>query len=286
MKTALPLVLLLAACGGQVPPMEPELSALGYLDGLSDDITVSSAAVSDFSRKQATGGELAQETQRKVIRTGTISIQVENYGPFESQLDDWLLAHGGAVTHESLSHSAGEVGYSALTLRVPADDLDALSSWLEETVEVNHLSLSSEDVTRTWVDLSARLDNAQRTESRLLSLLQADAESLSDVLAVERELSRVRGDIESMTAQKRTLDGQIAMSTLSLDVSVSAPYQPTISASFTDRIGAAFTGSLQTMGETGEAALIAGVAASPWLVLLGGGLWGIGQVRRRRRAMA
>ncbi|MFT5685040.1 MAG: hypothetical protein ACI8RZ_005986 [Myxococcota bacterium] len=285
MKTAaLTLALLLTACSEQGAMTEP---AFGYFEGeMNEDVTVNAAYASENSRHQKSGGESEQEVQRKIIRTGSISVQVEHYSPFESQLDDWLIAHGGTVTHESLSHNAGEVGYSALTLRVPADDLDALSSWLEETVEVTHLSIASEDVTRTWVDLSARLDNAQRTETRLLSLLDVDAESLSDVLAVERELSRVRGDVESMTAQKRALDGQIAMSTLSLDVSVSAPYQPIVSASFADRIGAAFTGSLQTMGETGEAALIAGVASSPWLVLLGGGLWGIGQVRRRRRAIA
>jgi hypothetical protein len=280
-NAALALALLLTACADE--SAMPQLAALGYV---SDGIAVSSPVTGESFRaaEDTIRGE-GEQTGRKVIRTGSISVMVEHYGPFEARLDEWLAGHGGAVTHESVSHSAGEVGYASLTLQVPAADLDALTSWLEETVEVSHLSISSEDVTRTWIDLSARLENAQRTEARLLALLAADAESLSDVLAVERELSRVRGDVESMTAQKRALDGQIAMSSLSLDVSVAAPYAPTISASFSDRITAAFTGSLSAMGDAGEAALLAGVAASPWLVLLGGGLWGIGQVRRRR-AMA
>lgn len=228
--------------------------------------------------------DVSQAIERKVIRTGSVSIEIDHYEPFEDELSDWLLAHGGQITSENLSHSAGEVGWSSLTLRVPADDLDPLTSWLEETVEVTNLSIHSEDVTRTWVDLSARLDNARHTEARLLGLLEAEAESLTDVLAVERELSRVRGDVESMEAQKRSLDGQIAMSTLSLSVTVQAPYESTVSASFSDRIAAAFTGSLETMGETGEAALLAGVAAAPWLMVLGGGLWGVSSLRRRRVA--
>ena len=230
--------------------------------------------------------QVRAQAERKLIKTGSISVQVEHYAPFEAELTDWLAQHGGMVTHENVSHSAGEVGWSSLTLRVPAGDLDTLSSWLEETVEVSHLSINTEDVTTTWVDLAARLDNAARTEARLLGLLETDADNLTDVLAVERELSRVRGDIESMEAQKRALDGQIAMSTLSLDVSVQAPYTPAVSASLPDRIGAAFVGSMETMGETGEAALLAGVAASPWLLLLGGGLWGIRTVVRRRRLSA
>ena len=229
-------------------------------------------------------GEHSQATERKVIHTGSVSILIDHYGPFEDELGDWLLAHGGQITSENLSHSAGEVSWSALTLRVPAADLDPLTSWLEETVEVTNLSIHSEDVTRTWVDLSARLDNARHTEARLLGLLEAEAESLTDVLAVERELSRVRGDVESMEAQKRSLDGQIAMSTLNLSVTVQAPYESTVSASFSDRLTAAFTGSLETMGETGEAALLAGVAAAPWLMVLGGGLWGFSSLRRRRVA--
>lgn len=238
----------------------------------------------ETAEQDGASDDVSQATERKVIRTGSVSIEIDHYGPFEDELSDWLLAHGGQITSENLSHSAGEVGWSSLTLRVPADDLDPLTSWLEETVEVTNLSIHSEDVTRTWVDLSARLDNARHTEARLLGLLEAEAESLTDVLAVERELSRVRGDVESMEAQKRSLDGQIAMSTLSLSVTVQAPYESTVSASFRDRITAAFTGSLETMGETGEAALLAGVAAAPWLMVLGGGLWGISSLRRRRVA--
>jgi len=276
-RTALSLIAILSATGclssspmasdAMMPADEPvayRSAETAEQDGASDDVS--------------------QATERKIIRTGSVSILIDHYGPFEDELGDWLLAHGGQITSENLSHSAGEVSWSALTLRVPAADLDPLTSWLEETVEVTSLSIHSEDVTRTWVDLSARLDNARHTEARLLSLLEAEAESLTDVLAVERELSRVRGDVESMEAQKRSLDGRIAMSTLSLSVTVQAPYESTVSASFSDRITAALTGSLETMGETGEAALLAGVAASPWLMVLGGGLWGISSLRRRRVA--
>ena len=65
--------------------------------------------------------------------------------------------------------------------------------------------------------------NLTRTEERLLSLLQQASGTLSDVLAVERELTRVRGEIEQITSQLRALEHDIAMATLSLRLSSDEP---------------------------------------------------------------
>jgi hypothetical protein len=68
------------------------------------------------------------------------------------------------------------------------------------------------------VDLDARLTNTRRTEQRLVAMLQSRGEKVSDVLAVEREVSRVRGEIEQMEAQRRQLTTRIDLATIELQI--------------------------------------------------------------------
>jgi hypothetical protein len=91
------------------------------------------------------------------------------------------------------------------------------------------------DVTGTYVDLEARLKNLKTTESQLVEIM-GKANNTKDILEVEKELSRVRGDIESYTAQMNTLKNRIDFSTIT--VTVSEP-QPVVAYDW--GIGAAFT---------------------------------------------
>jgi hypothetical protein len=75
-------------------------------------------------------------------------------------------------------------------------------------------SQSGQDVTSQFVDLQARLDNARHTEERLSDLLRDRTGKLSDVLAVEQELDRVRGEIEQMEAERKNMANQVSYATL------------------------------------------------------------------------
>ena len=74
-------------------------------------------------------------------------------------------------------------------------------------------------MTSQYVDLNARLDNSRHTEQRLTDLLQNRTGKLSDVLSVENELARVRGEIESMEAERKTMANQVDFATLNLALS-------------------------------------------------------------------
>ena len=83
-----------------------------------------------------------------------------------------------------------------------------------------------EDVTRKYVDVDARLRNMEQTEQRLLSLMSGSQGTLNDVLAVERELARVREESEVLTSQMRALKEQLALSTLTLNLSQESAFEP------------------------------------------------------------
>jgi predicted nucleic acid-binding Zn-ribbon protein len=87
---------------------------------------------------------------------------------------------------------------------------------------VTSKSVSAQDVTEEYIDVSARLDNLERQEARLQEILNM-TETVEDVLAVEKELERVRGEIESLTGRLNYLDDRIDFSTINIRVTEPRP---------------------------------------------------------------
>jgi hypothetical protein len=149
---------------------------------------------------------------------------------------------------------------------------------------VESLTLTSSDVTAEWVDVQARIDNSVRAETRLQELLATQTGSLSDVLSVERELARVRGEIESAEGRMRVLADQVGLSTLHVQVSVRTPYTASVTPRFLDDVQDAFSGSVNGVARTARSVALGLVALAPWatpgLLMV---LCGVTLSRRRRR---
>ena len=107
-----------------------------------------------------------------------------------------------------------------VTLRVPASKLASVETEVAKLGSVLTQSASESDVTQQHVDLAARLKNLQAEEVRVRSFFER-ATKVTEMLEIERELTRVRGEIEAMQAQISYLEQQAAMATLS--ISLSAP---------------------------------------------------------------
>jgi hypothetical protein len=152
---------------------------------------------------------------RQLIRTVTLALDVESVERARKQAETMAQSVGGFVESLDGSHY-GTNQQLELTLRVPRDKLDAAVQSARKLGSVARESQRVDDVTRKYVDTDARLRNLQRTEQRLLSLLEKEASALADVLAVERELNRVREQSELLDAEFRALKEQVALSTLKL----------------------------------------------------------------------
>ncbi len=206
---------------------------------------------------------------RKLIRTGSMSVVVDDYEPFQAALEQRVHDLGGFVSNASLSHYSGRVSWATLTIRVPAAGFEELVGWAETEVEVQSLDLGTQDVTEEWVDVRSRIENGKRTESRLLELLDDRTADLEDVLAVERELARVRYEIEQAEGRMRVLADQVDLATLTLSVSVRNPYEPAVDPpGFGQMIADTFWGSLNAMVTAGKAIVLIATGAAPWLLVL------------------
>ncbi len=102
------------------------------------------------------------------------------------------------------------------TLRVPTGQLEASMSELKQLGHVESESQNGEEVTQQYVDLEARLANARNSEQRLSELLRQRTGKLSDVLEVEKEVERVRGEIEQMEAERKTLANRVDFATITV----------------------------------------------------------------------
>jgi hypothetical protein len=152
-----------------------------------------------------------------VIRTGTFTLEVENVDTSLTKLTSVVKSQGGYVSG-SYRYTDTSTPYLTVTFRVPAASFDAAVLALRAEGTVLSEQISTYEVTMQLVDLEARLRNLRASETALLELMSR-ATTVSDVLAVQTQLTSVRSDIESYDAQRASLADQVAMTTVSVTIS-------------------------------------------------------------------
>ena len=158
------------------------------------------------------GKNTLQTVGRKVISIARVSIEVEAVEPSVGQIRAIAESVGGFV--EQLSSSGGSENPRAeLTVRVPQDQFEPALGRIEGLGDVESRNLGSEDVTEQFIDLSARLRSSKREEESLLALLERSS-TVTEILTVERELARVRSDIERAQGQLNFLERRVDLATI------------------------------------------------------------------------
>ena len=153
-----------------------------------------------------------------LARTARLSLVPRDFDDARAATERIMAAAGGFTGRIAVSDPRrGERSLSA-TLQVPSAKLDEVLASLRQLGQVTEESQEGEDVTQQSVDLDARLSNARASEKRLQAILANRTGRLSDVLDVEREISRVREEIERMEASRQALDGRITYAIVSLAI--------------------------------------------------------------------
>ena len=165
--------------------------------------------------------------ERMVIRSGRAAVEVDSLEPAVEAVRTLAGSHGGYVSDTNLQLGRRQYREATLTLKIPADSLDAVVDGLQPVGDLQSLELSGRDVTEEFVDVQARLRNQRQLEERLLELLETRTGDLDDVLAVERELARVRREIERFEGRVRYLRSRVSMSTLTVSLREPRPIAST-----------------------------------------------------------
>lgn len=160
----------------------------------------------------------AEPAAAMLVRTGNASVEVAKLDPAVAALRELAQRTGGYVGTTSLRSGHEQSPAATLELRVPSARFDELLAGLRPLGQVEYVNVAAEDVGEEFVDITARAGNARRLEARLTDLLATRTGRLADVLAVERELARVREEIERYEGRLRYLRSRSAVSTLSVTV--------------------------------------------------------------------
>ena len=157
-------------------------------------------------------------TGPRIVRTATLRLVAADFSRIRPAIDRILQSAGGFVGGITDSDRPGSVRTLRGTLRIPSAQFDSTLAALRALGRVTDESQGADDVTATVADLDVRLANSRVTERRLSELLRNRTGSVSDVLEVEREMARVRTEIEQMEAERKQFERRIEYATLTLEV--------------------------------------------------------------------
>ena len=205
------------------PPAPPSAAPVNgrAFDKLQQFSKLQSAPHAKFQAKlqdQSAEQQTLPASGPMIIRTAHLSLIAKEFDKARANLETILKRHHGYVGEVNAGGNTGSGRTLTATLRVPADQLDATLAEIKALGRVESESQSGQDVTSQYVDLQARLGNARNTEERLTDLLRNRTGKLSDVLAVEQELDRVRGEIEQMEAERKNMSNQVSYATLNANI--------------------------------------------------------------------
>ena len=160
-----------------------------------------------------------------VIRTGQASVEVDSLENSVAQLRQLAGRLGGYLANSSYQAGSAQYRSASIELRVPSERFDELLSGMSPLGKVEYVNVTAQDVGEEYADVGARIANGKRLEARLIELLANRTGKLQDILEVERELARVREEIERYEGRLRYLRAHASMSSLTVSVHEPLPIQ-------------------------------------------------------------
>jgi hypothetical protein len=200
---------------------------------VAEDVRGERAAVApgavDYAATVSEANEAGDSEDRMIVRNADVSLVVMDTEDSVSRIKSIVSALGGYVVGTQLWRDEAQLR-GTVTVRVPSESLDdALSQFKALAVNVERENSSSQDVTEDYTDLSARLRNLEATEQELLELLGTVRErtgKAEDILAVHRELTDIRGQIEVLKGRMQYLERTSAMAAVTLELVPDVLAQP------------------------------------------------------------
>ncbi len=175
------------------------------------------------SQQTASNITRAQTAPNMIIRNGEVSVQVDSVEVAMDAVRRLATSLGGSIGNVAVQTGEHQVRSATLEMKVPVARFEDAMGGMAPLGKVERSVETAADVGEEFVDVTARVANAKRLESRLVALLTTRTGKLEDVLAVERELARVREEIERYEGRIRYLSTRVAMSTIVATVHEKAP---------------------------------------------------------------
>ena len=251
--------------GSMPPPMSPGLDEVDYKES-----------------RAGAGGLLPSTEERMIVRTGEMSLVVEDVVDARDEITQLALMFDGYIVSSQIyGEEHDRTGW--ISIRVPDEKFEqALTELRNLATRVDSESTSSQDITEEYVDLESRLKNAEATESQYLALLEK-AETVEDILRIYDSLSQVRREIEQIKGRMQYLERTSSMSLISVRLKPVATAKPLVRAGWSalEALKSAVRGIVIFGQFLGTLVIWLLIFCPVWGAILGVILW-----RRRRKKRA
>jgi hypothetical protein len=198
--------------------------------------------------------------ERKLIKTGNVTFETKELAATRKTILDLVNQNNGYVSSDNQYKSDDRIS-TTLSVRIPAKSFDAVLDGIAKGVEkFDNKSVHISDVTEQFLDVEARLKTKKTLEIKYLEVLKK-AKSVREILDVERELAKVRGDIEAKEGRLKYLQSQVSFSTLGITF-----YKKTKAneSGFGSKIGEAFKQGFENV----KAFLVSMINVWPFMIIL------------------
>jgi uncharacterized coiled-coil protein SlyX len=206
---------------------------------------------------------------RKIIYEAEITLTVQEFFASEIAVTKLVKQYGGYFADAYVDRTYGQQLSGRWRIRIPVAQFDPFLEAVSRLGVPESRHQTAQDVTEEFVDLEARISNKKRLEKRIVELLSSSSGKIKDVIEVERELARVRGEIEQSEGRLRYLTDRTEFTTVVVSTREVRDYVPPETPSFLTRMRQTLGHSLLSLRDFGEYVLIATVFMLPWMAVLG-----------------
>ena len=153
---------------------------------------------------------------RKLIRNATVDLEIASFDEAVQKITAFAAEEKGYVATTSSEKQENGKLKGEVVVKVVPENLDRFLQKIRGLGELKNQTLGTEDVTKAYFDTDARLKNARVMEQRLIEMLKTKTGRVSDLLQVEKELGRVREEIEKMQGELKFWDAQVQFATVTI----------------------------------------------------------------------
>ena len=262
------LAAMLCGCGAGSKAMDSLNGAIAEDAGAMEKEPGSAGGVtSSYSTTNAPETPMNQKLVRKVW----LNAETDDLDTLLSQVDARIAELGGYAESREVYHGSSKTTRrrnASLTIRIPVAQLDQFISHVTELSNVTSSNETADDITLTYIATQSRVTALQTEHDRLLELL-AKAETMSDLLEIEKRLTEVRAALEEVTSKLKLYDNMVDYGTIYLELSEVKEYTDvTEPETVWQRIGKGFMESISDLGDFFTELFVFIVAGSPYFVLL------------------
>src|SRR5262249_38081358 len=154
----------------------------------------------------------------KLIRNATVNLEVVKFDEAVQKITAFASEEKGYVATTSSEKQENGKLKGEIVVKVLPENLDRFLQRIRGLGELKNQTLGTQDITKNYFDTEARLKNARVMEQRLIDMLKKKSEDINDLLQVEKELGRVREEIEKMQGELKFWDSQVQFATVTISL--------------------------------------------------------------------